>query len=377
MKKIAITILILGLIGFGVYNKIYLPKHTFKTTQATKGSMAVKIHGIGEVESKNYYKIGSIYSGQILDFTLNEGDFIKKGTVIAHIDSIDLKNKINELKATINKLTNDIQSLEVDQKSAQVTSQYQDEILKKNQQLYKKGAISALDLSKFQTNATTAYLKIKSINAKLKSLANQKKQLYASLNGLKQKLKRFTIISPINGYIVKKYISNYTIVNPNQTIIQIVNPDDIWVATYIDTRISGEIKQGDKATIKLRSSTKQYKAKVVNIKPINNNVTYEREVDVAFDNLPIPFYLQEQATVEISIKNLKNIVKVPTKALTIYQKQEGVWIVKNHKVNFRPLNILAYSDNNIATKDLTTKDILVIPDPKKKTLQNGMKINEQ
>lgn len=377
MKKYIIGALIITAIGVVSYNKVYVPKHTFQTIKAQKDNMSVKVNGIGEVSSKEYYKIGSIYGGKVLDLTINEGEFIKKDTLIANIDSVDLKNKIDELSANIKKVKSDIYSLEIDKKSAIASYNYQNEILKRNKKLYNKGAISGLDYTKYKTNATTAQLKIKSIEAKINSLNSQKLQLIASLDGLKERLKRYTIVSPISGYVVKKYLSNYAIINPNQTILEIVDPKDVWISTHIDTRISGDIAIGNSASIKLRSTSKIYTGKVVNIKPINNNVTYEREVNVAFDNLPIPFYLQEQANVTIDTKDLKDIIKVPVKALTIYNQKEGVWIVKDSKVKFKAIKILAYSKNSVATKDISTEDKLVIPDPKKKSLTNGMKINEQ
>jgi hypothetical protein len=162
---------------------------------------------------------------------------------------------------------------------------------------------------------------------------------------------------------------------PNQTLLEIVNPKDVWVATHIDTRISHDVKIGTKATIKLRSDdTKEYLGTVVNIRPYNNNITYEREIDVAFDNLPIPFYLEEQATVVIQTKTLDNIVKIPNKAFTLYNEKQGIWLLKGDKVQFKQINALAYSDKFVATQDITVNMRIVMPDPKKKPLSNGMKI---
>ena len=375
MKKYIITTAAVALIGVGFYNKVYLPKHTYKTLSASKGEMDVKVNGVGEVGAKNIYKIGSIYGGKVLDFQIQEGELIKKTTLVATVDSVDLKDKIKELEASIKKLKSDVNSLKIDKKSAKTSANYQKEILKKNQELYKKGAISELDFKKFETNAITASLSVESIFAKINSLHSQKVQLEASLSGLYEKLSRFSIKAPVSGYVTKKYISNFAIINPNQNIIDIVNPKDVWVATHIDTRISGNIKIGDKATVTLRSSSKKYSATVVNIKPINNNITYEREIDVAFDKLPIPFYLQEQAIVDININTLHNITKIPSRALSIYNEEQGVWVLKDDVVHFQPLKILAYGDKSVATKSLPSNVELVLPDAKKKALKDGMKIN--
>ncbi len=374
MKKYFIYIAILAIVGVGFYQKIYIPKHTFETIYSSSGNMSIKVNGVGNVGSKNLYKIGSIYGGKVLSFKIEEGDFIKEGDIVARVDYVDLKDKALELEATIKKFKNDIKSLNIDKQSAKVQYSYQDEILKKNKKLFNKHAISELDFAKFKADTNVAKLQVESISSKIDSLYSQMTQIDASLKGLKERLSRYTIKSPIEGYVSKKLISNYAIINPNQTLIEIVNPKDVWVETHIDTRISGNVKVGDRASIKLRSSSKEYKGVVSNIKPINNSVTNEREIDISFDNLPIPFYLQEQAIVNIDIKELTNIIKIPTQAMSIYKEQEGVWIVVNARVHFKPITVLAYSDHSVATKDIEIKDRLLIPNPKKKSLSDGMKI---
>jgi len=375
MKKYLIYTFIISIIGFGFYNKAYIPKHTYKIVSATKSNMSVRVNGIGNVSAKNIYKIGSIYGGKILNLIVNEGDFINKGTTIAIIDSVDLQDKISEQISLVAKLNSDIKSLKIDKKSAITSYNYQNEIYMKNAKLYKKRAISQLDFIKYKTSKDIAKLQISTIESKVESLKNQANQLKFNIKGLKEKLSRYTIVAPVSGYIVQKSVSNYQIISPNQTIIEIVNPDDVWVRTNIDTRMSGNIKIGNSATLKLRSSKTKLLGKIVNIKPINNNVTNEREVNVAFNNLPIPFYLEEQVIVNIDINKLNNIVTIPTKALTIYNEQNGVWVVdNNHKVKFQPLKIIAYENKKAAVKNFDINNKIVMPNPKNKDLKDGMTI---
>jgi len=375
--KQLIYIGIITVFCLGFYQLIYSPKRTFDTINGTVANMSVKVSGIGNLGAKEIYKIGSIYGGKVFSFEINEGDFIKKNDLIAKIDSVDLGSKILEQEAIVKKLQNDIKSLKFDKQSAMATSGYQEQVFKHNQKLYKKDIITEIDFQKLITNRDVAKLSVSSIGSKIDSLYNQITQIEASVVGLKKRLSKYTILAPVDGYVTKKLISNFAIINPNQTLIEIVNPKDVWVETHIDTRISGGVKIGDNATIKLRSSNKEYLGKVVNINPVNNRVTNEREIDIGFENLPIPFYLEEQAVVEIHIEELKNIVKIPASALTFYQEEEGVWLLNNGTVKFKPLEMLAYDSKGVATKILTGKDIIVIPDPSKKSLSNGMKIYEK
>lgn len=372
--KYIVFVAIIAVAGFGFYKKVYIPKHTFTTTHASKGDMDIKVNGVGNVGARNIYKIGSLYGGKILDFSIEEGQHLDRGILVANIDSVDLKDRIDEQKALKAKLLNDIKSLKVDKMSAKVNFDYQNELYIKNKKLYKLHSISSLDYQKYLTARDTAKLKIQSVDTHIASLRDQVLQVAAGISGLEKKLAHYIIKAPVSGYVTKKVVVNYQIIMPNQTLIEIVNPKDVWVQAYIDTRISGKVKVGYTASMKLRSSDKIYRGKVVNINPINNPITYEREIDIAFDNLPIPFYLEEQATVKIDISTLKDVIKVPTIALVIHKEQNGVWVLNGDKVKFKPLKILAYENKMAAVEGLSLDTKLVIPDPKKKSLSDGMKI---
>ena len=372
--KYLILVVVVGIIGVGFYKKVYIPKHTFKIVTPSKGNIPFEISGIGNVGAENIYKIGALYGGKMYDFSLQAGDKVEKNQTIAKIDSVDLINQIKSQNALIAKLKEDIKALQSDKKSAEVNYQYQLDLFKKNAKLYKLHSISNLEYEKYKTQKDTAKLKISTLEANIKALNKQILQTEENIKGLQKRLKFYTIISPVSGYVTKKIAENHQILPPNSTIIEVVNPKDVWVQTYIDTRISGDVKIGDEAIIKLRSSNKRYKGKVVNINPVNNPITYEREIDVKFDNLPIPFYMSEQARVWIKIKNLKNIIKIPAKAIVFYQEKEGVWVVKNNKVFFKPIKILTRYKNEAGVRGLNIDDKIIIPNPKKAPLKNGMKI---
>ena len=374
MKKSAIFIVIILIIAFGFYKKVYIPKHTFKTITPTVGDISVEVNGIGNVGAKNIYKIGSVYSGKLRDFNISNGQFLKKGELIATVDSVDLSDKIDEQKALMQKLLSDIESLKVDKQSAKVNYELQLDIFNKNAKLLKSRTISNLEYKKSFASKESARLKVDSANSHIRSLQSQINQINANIKGLDKRLALYTIKAPVSGYVTKKLVTNHQIVMPNQSLIEIVNPKDVWVQTHIDTRVSGKVKLGDSAVITLQSNDKKYKGKVVQINPINNPITYEREIDVAFVNLPIPFYLEEQAKVKIHITSFKNVIKIDTKALTLNNGTDGVWILNGNKVQFKAVKILAYENKSVAVDGISKDSKIVVPDPKKKPLSDGMMI---
>jgi len=372
MKKYIVGLAVVSLAGFGIYKKVYIPKHTFETTTTQKSDMKVIINGVGNVATKNLYKVSTIYGGKVLDFNINLGDWVKKGELIAKIDSVDIEDKIAELQENIKVLQKNIIATQVDRDSAIKQYLYSEDVLRKNQKLYQKKAISELEYKKYLTDKEVAQLKVDSLNAKIDSLKQQINQINYSISGLQEKLKRYSIYAPVDGYVTKKYISNNDVINPSMPIIEIVNPKDVWVSTPIDTRISADVKINDKAMIKLRSSKTFKKGYVVKINPINNAVTNEREIFIKFKKTPNPFYLNEQAIINIKLKKLKNVSVIPPKAVVFYNQKQGVWVLDNNKAHFQPIKIIAHADKKVVVNLENVK--IIIPNPKKKPLSEGMRI---
>lgn len=100
----------------------------------------------------------------------------------------------------------------------------------------------------------------------------------------------------------------------------------MWVQAKIDERISAQIELNQKATITLRSQPdKIYEGVVKRIGAMSDNVTLEREIYIAFEHIPEPFYINEQAEVNIDVKTYTNIIKVPLKV--IVEKKWENWNV--------------------------------------------------
>jgi hypothetical protein len=98
---------------------------------------------------------------------------------------------------------------------------------------------------------------------------------------------------------------------------------------------------------------------------------------VAFDELPIPFYINEQARVTINAKTISNAITIPLNTLKVEDGKEGVWTLIDNKAYFKELNIQAKGDNEAAIiSGIKTEDIIIIPDSSKKALSEGMRINQ-
>ena len=108
---------------------------------------------------------------------------------------------------------------------------------------------------------------------------------------------------------------------------------------------------------------------------MSDAVTLEREVDVAFEKIPEPFYINEQAEVNIAVQRLQNVVKIPASVVVQSGGKLGVWIAKDAHAHFVAIEKIGQSDTEVAVKNITPSMQIIVPNAKKKRLKDWMKIH--
>jgi len=379
MKKLLKYLLIILIISAGVvlfYKKVYIPKTTYKTVVSTKGDLSVEVYGIGNVGAKHIYNITAQTGGKILSILTDEGKWVKKGDLLITIDSIDIPTLLEEAKIAVDKARSEnmasqkeIESLFAQKHLAQITYE-------RYAKLKKQSFASKAEYDKAKADLGVIDAQIAASKAHIASSQMEVTRTQKAVEALEEKLSRYTIYAPNDGYIIVRNAEVAQSVLPSQTILQMVDPKSVWIKTYIDEKISGSVKVGQKATIKLRSQhEKRFSGIVKRIVAQSDAVTQEREVNVAFDTLPIPFYINEQAQVSIASQTYTDVVKVPANALSYYDEKTGVWVEKERKAHFVPLKILARGHKEVAVSGIDDDTTILIESDNNKPLKEGSSVH--
>jgi membrane fusion protein (multidrug efflux system) len=318
-KKIALfTFILLILIGvYGLYKYI-----VFNKNYASSNAVFVKSDSLTFLSFKLPGKIEKIY--------VNEGDKIKKGELLAKLETKELEIQKKELVANIKaledkikatkiqkeKLTNDIDTNlkllenEKDKLQKNIESmafsidamRYKLKKLKSDYQKFKrlylqhkvskekyenvkvafyslKDQISAQE-RKFDAlllNNKTIDLKIqlnennkkelKRLQKSIDAMNNQLKALNEKLSLINQNIKNSYIYSPIDGVVAKKFANNDEVIDAGMKVLSVVNPKDLYVLDLLEeTKLKG-IKPGCKATIHIDALDRDYEGTVSEILP--------------------------------------------------------------------------------------------------------------
>jgi len=376
IMKFFLGVIITFIIGILFYNKIYIPKTTYETISPTNGNIDVEVFGIGNVGAKNIYSINAQIGAKILKLFTDEGEWVKKGDLLAILDSVELPQLLQEAKISVKKAESELIASQ-----KELDSLYAQKVLAKltYDRYYKLKKQSFASQSEYDK----AKADLDGIDATITATASQIDSAKAAvviasknIDVIQAKMDRLKVYAPVDGYVTAKEAEVTQNVLPSTPILKIVDPKTLWVETKVDERISSQIKPMQKATIILRSQPNtKYRGIVKRVAAMSDAVTLEREIDVAFETIPKPFYINEQAEIQIDVKTYSDVLKIPLNVIVQQKGKLGIWIAKDKHAHYLNIEKIAQNDSEIAIANIDKNTQIIVPDSHKKPLSDGMKIH--
>ena len=375
--KYLIILTVLAGAGGLFFTKVYIPKTTFETLSPTSGALSVTLRAIGNVSAKDIYVITAQSGGRVLAITTDAGKWVKKGELLVRMDGVDLSAQLAGAEASLEKAKFDIVASQNELKN----QQSQKVLLQKTYNRYKKlndqGYAAQSEYDKAQSDLTGIETQIDASRSRINAVKAESRRAQKSIEALQTRIERLSVYAPVDGYVIEKSVEVAQNVLPTTSILKIVDPKTLWVETKIDERICSEVRAGQSATIKLHSQpNKVFQGKVKRIDAMSDAVTHEREIDVAFEKIPTPFYINEQAEVSIEIKGYDDVMKVPLKTVVQQNGALGIWILQKGRAHFLALEKIDQSDSEMAVSNVSNTLQIIVPDATKKPLKEGMKIHQ-
>ena len=377
--KTAIKYLIMlgvsALLAMAFYFKVYIPKHTFKTIRPTIGNLQVGVKGIGNVNALNIYSITAQTGGKILEILTDEGKWVKKGELLIRMDGVDLPEQLEMAKAALVKAEYDVKALQGEWQNQKAQKELLKVTYKRYDKLKAHGFATKSEYDKAQTDLQGIEATLAATSARIDAAKSAVVIASKNINALREKIARLKVYAPVDGYVIYRGAEVAQNMLPSTPILKIVDPQTLWVETNIDERISAQVKLLQEATIMLRSQpNKQYKGIVKRVDAMSDAVTLERKINVAFETIPEPFYINEQALVIINVKQYKNVLKIPLKVVVQNNGKLGMWIVRKGHAHFVVIDKLARNEREVAILNGDKNSPVIVPDKHKKPLSEGMVI---
>lgn len=299
MKKIWYTIGIIivavavGLIIFNaVSSKSTNGKFTFETI--TRGDLINTVSSTGTINAVSTVEVGTQVSGIIDQLYVDFNDQVRKGQLLAVLDTVLLKTALMDAQANLEKARAMLE---------QATADYN-----RNLPLFEKGLISEAEFLPVK-------IQLKTQKANLISAQ-------ASFERAQRNLKYAFVHSPINGTVIQRNVEEgQTVAASFQAPVLFIIAEDLSkmeIHAQVDESDIGLIKEGQRVTFTVQAYPDKIFHGVVRqirLQPttVQNVVNYTVVIDAANnDNLLLPGMT---ATIDFIIEERKNVLLVPNTAL--------------------------------------------------------------
>ena len=296
------------------------------------------IESTGTIEATEV-DVRSETSGKTLALHFDEGDWVKKGDIIAEIDheklDIELaqaKAKLAEAKAQLTLLIKGLRDKEVERAhetflESKVLLKDSKREYKRIQVLYDEGVVDLGSRDKTEAAYESAQKRyeIARKNYEIAVEGSRKEEIQAGeavkegaeaqVKLIERKIEDATVIIPIDGVISERYVELGEFVSVGSLIATIIDLKHPWVMTYVSERNLGKVKLGQEGKVMVDSfPDKEFTGKVTYISPEaeftpKNIQTKEERVKLVFgvkievDNLNQELKPGMPADAVIEVKN--------------------------------------------------------------------------
>ena len=221
--------------------------------------------------------VSSELGGKILQFKVNEGDLIKKDSVIAIIDALPVSLQQAQLEASVKALSEKTQNVDPQIKLLQDQISVQETQLANLQHerariesLLKADAATAkqLDDINFQIESLKKQIavtqqqiavQINNVQTQNRAILSESNPLQKQIAQLKDKEQRASIINPTNGTVLTKYAMEGEITSAGKALYKVADLSSLILRTYISGTQLSEIKLGQTVKVFIDEGEKKYK----------------------------------------------------------------------------------------------------------------------
>ena len=312
------------------------------------------VNATGEVRAIELVTVGAQVSGKIEKLYVSIGQEVKKGDMIAEIDSTTQQNDVDINKAKLDSYKAQLQAAQVSLKIAE--KQY-----KRMQTLKKRNAASAEDLENAEDTYETAKSKVTELESTIK-------ETEISLSTAETNLGYTKITAPLDGTIVSIPVKQGQTINAamdTPAIVQIADLTRMEILIEISEGDISNIKPGVKVTYSILADLNDvFETTLQSIDPGLTLLTNNEYTEVVDSSEAIYYYgrlivpnddgkLRIGMTTQnvIYVENAENVLTIPVTAVKNNGSQKYVEILTDKGVQQRTI-VTGVSDGlNIEVKE--------------------------
>jgi len=402
----------------------------------TRGDIVEFIEERGRTRYKNEYTVSVLVSGFVLPISLEEGDSLRKGQLLAEVEDIPYSATIEEAQEEINRIKAMITGIDIAKPKkemvenarkvmeiAQVQLKSTKEMLpsrrnaaetakwvyENDKSLFEKKLISEMQLKIKKDSYLAAQaaleqqqkivemekLRVETAKASLALLTDyvddneyqreaykaQVKAIESRLAKLRDDRKKTSILSPVNGVVLKRHSRGSAVLPAGTPLFLVGDPTSIELNVELLTDDVSKVEQGQKVILSGEVlGGKNIQGRVERVLPTGflkrSTLGVEQErvgVICSFDNSDLGLGPVYGVDVRIVTSEKKGVLRVPERAVFKSGGRHHVFVVRDGTAVLAEIETgLEGEDSYEVVSGLKEKDVVIIAPPPE--LEEDMKV---
>lgn len=322
-----------------------------ETARATRADMSEELQIVGNLVGAASIEVAPKINGRLHQLTVRIGDRVRRGQQVARVEDDELLQQVNQAEAAF-----EVASATVRQRDADLTLAETNRA--RIQNLFARSLLSAQERDDGEAlyQASTAQLDL---------ARAQRDQAQASLDELRINLENTVMVSPVDGFVGRRYLDPGAYVTQSTAVVSIVDIHLVRLIANLVERDLQRVHNGVQARIEVDAFPgESFFGEVARIAPVLDPATRTAEIELEVPNTDFRLKPGMYARVYLNVGSKSGALVIPREAVVLRNSARGAFVVdvqsERPTVRFVTLVIGLEDDQHIEVTDgLAEGDVVV------------------
>lgn len=302
------------------------PPMTVELATASRGTVVERVMVVGNLTGAATVAVSPKVAGRLDSVLVRIGDRVTSDSVIAQVDDREIREQVKQAEASFQVAQATIRQREADQRFAETN-------LDRSKNLFERQLLPRQTLDDAEARAQAA-------SAQLDLAHAQFDQAKARLDELRITLANTTILSPVDGYVGKRYVDPGAYVSSNTPVVEVVDIHLVRLVANLVEKDVSRITAGTPAVLDVDAFPGEtFSGTVARVAPVLDPATRTATMEVEIPNRDLRLRPGMYGRIQLSVGARDNATVVPRNALTDIGDRRGLFVVgeSGDSVSFVPV----------------------------------------
>ena len=280
----------------------------------TRADIAEQLQIVGNLIGAASVEVAPKINGRLRQLDLRLGDAVTRGQEVARVEDDELLQQVSQAEASYEVGRATVRQREADLLLAQTTRD-------RSQSLFARALVSRQELDDAEARYQAA-------NAQLDLARAQFDEAGARLEELRINLENTVMVSPVDGFIGRRYLDPGAYVTSNTAVVSVVDISLVRLVANLVERDLRLVEEGVRARIDVDAfPAETFEGRVARIAPVLDPATRTAEIEIEVPNPDFRLKPGMYARVSLVVGNKSEALVVPREAVVIRTSARGVFRV--------------------------------------------------